>query len=144
MKNSGPLQPMETVTIKKEILEAMIQHAREEAPLECCGLLMGADRTITHHRRMGNVLQSPTRYSMGPRALFDFFRDIRSLQLRHPGIYHSHPASEAYPSKTDVHESSYPDCTYFIVSLKDVQFPSVRAFELAHRAIHEKGFRVID
>ena len=135
---------METVLIKKEILEAMIHHAREEAPLECCGLLLGADQTITHHRRMKNVLQSPARYSMDPRALFDFFRDIRSLQLRHLGIYHSHPASEAYPSPTDVDESNYPDCTYFIVSLKDLQFPSVRAFELAHRVIQEKQFRVID
>ena len=135
---------MEILAIKKEILEAMIQHAREEAPLECCGLLMGAEQTITHHRRMGNVLQSPNRYSMDPRALFDFFREMRSLQLRHLGIYHSHPASEAYPSKTDLDESHYPDCTYFIISLKEVQTPSIRAFQLAHRVIQEKTFQVID
>jgi len=135
---------METLAIKKEILEAMIHHAREEAPLECCGLLMGMDQTITHHRRMGNVLQSPNRYSMDPKALFDFFRDIRSLQLRHLGIYHSHPSSEAYPSGTDVDESYYPDCTYFIISLRDVQSPSVRAFQLARRVIQEKEFRVMD
>src|SRR5438093_2930058 len=114
---------MEQVVIKKEILEAIVQHAREEAPLECCGLLMGASETITHQRRMVNVLQSPDRYSIDPQALFDFFRDLRSLQLRHLGIYHSHPASAAYPSQTDVDESYYPDCTYFIVSLKDLQFP---------------------
>jgi proteasome lid subunit RPN8/RPN11 len=135
---------MEIVVIKKEILEAMIHHAREEVPLECCGLLMGAEQTITHYRRMGNVLHSPNRYSMDPRALFDFFREIKSLQLRHLGIYHSHPASEAYPSKTDLDESHYPDCTYVIISLKDVQAPSVRAFQLAHRVIQEKTFQVID
>jgi len=122
----------------------MIQHAREEAPLECCGLLMGASETITQHRKMVNVLQSPNRYSMDPQALFDFFRDLRSLQLRHLGIYHSHPASDAYPSKTDLDESHYPDCTYFIVSLKNVQSPSVRAFELAQRVIQEKELQVID
>ena len=135
---------MEQVAIKKEILEAIVQHAREEAPLECCGLLMGASEMITHQRRMVNVLQSPNRYSIDPQALFDFFRDLRSLQLRHLGIYHSHPASEAYPSKTDVDESYYSDCTYFIVSLKDVQSPSIRAFKLAHRSIQEKELQVID
>jgi [CysO sulfur-carrier protein]-S-L-cysteine hydrolase len=135
---------MEQVAIKKEILEVMVQHAREEAPLECCGLLMGASETITHQRRMVNVLQSPNRYSIDPRALFDFFRDLRSLELKHLGIYHSHPASEAYPSKTDVDESYYPDCTYFIVSLKDVPSPSIRAFKLAHRSIQEKELQVID
>jgi proteasome lid subunit RPN8/RPN11 len=135
---------MEQVAIKKEILEAIVQHAREEAPLECCGLLMGASETITHQRRMVNVLRSPNRYSIDPQALFDFFRDLRPLQLRHLGIYHSHPASEAYPSKTDVDESYYPDCTYFIVSLEDAQSPSIRAFELAHRSIQEKELQVID
>jgi [CysO sulfur-carrier protein]-S-L-cysteine hydrolase len=135
---------MESVMIKKEILEAMVQHAREEAPLECCGLLMGASETITHQRRMVNVLQSPNRYSIDSQALFDFFRDLRSLQLRHLGIYHSHPASEAYPSKTDVDESYYPDCTYFIVSLKNMQSPGIRAFKLAHRSIQEEKLQVID
>ena len=135
---------MEQVAIKREILEVMVQHAREDAPLECCGLLMGASETITHQRRMVNVLQSPNRYSIDPQALFDFFRDLRSLQLRHLGIYHSHPASEAYPSKTDVDESYYPDCTYFIVSLKDVQSPSVRAFSIAHRSIQERELQMID
>jgi len=135
---------MELVVITRQILEGIIRHAREEAPLECCGLLMGASETITHQRRMVNMLRSQNRYSMDPRALFEFFRDLRSLQIRHLGIYHSHPASEAYPSKTDVDESYYPDCTYFIVSLKDVQSPSIRAFDLAHGSIQEKELQVID
>jgi [CysO sulfur-carrier protein]-S-L-cysteine hydrolase len=122
----------------------MIDHAQQEAPRECCGLLMGANQTITHHRRMGNVLKSPVRYSMSPKALFDFFRDIRSLQLRHLGIYHSHPVSEAYPSETDVTESNYPECAYFIVSLKNAKSPSVRAFEIAHRLVQEKCVRVVE
>jgi [CysO sulfur-carrier protein]-S-L-cysteine hydrolase len=135
---------MQSVMINREIFEGIIRHAREEAPLECCGLLMGASEAITHQRKMVNMLQSQNRYSMDPKALFEFFRDLRSVQMRHLGIYHSHPVSEAYPSKTDVDESYYPDCTYLIVSLKEVQSPSIRAFDLAHGSIQEKELQIID
>jgi len=135
---------MQAVFIKKEILAAIIQHAVEEAPLECCGLLMGSGKTVTHLRRMTNVSRSPKHYSMDPQALFHFFKDLRSLNLRHVGIYHSHPASEAYPSRTDLEESYYPDCSYIIVSLKNADSPSVRAFSLADGSIQERELQVFE
>jgi [CysO sulfur-carrier protein]-S-L-cysteine hydrolase len=135
---------MEPVLIKKKILEAMIHHAREEAPLECCGLLTGTGKTITHLTRMTNVLSSEQRYSMDPQSLFSFFKHLRSLKLRHLGIYHSHPASEAYPSRIDVDESYYPECAYLIVSLKDTQSPSVRAFSIADRSVVERELHILD
>ena len=135
---------MQPVFIKQEILEAIIQHAVEEAPLECCGLLMGSDETVTHVRRMTNVSRSPKHYSIAPQALFHFFKDLRALKLRHLGIYHSHPASEAYPSKIDLEESYYPECSYIIVSLKNADSPSVRAFSLADGSIQERELQVFE
>ena len=139
-----PQIEVDIVLIKKEILEAIIQHAREDVPLECCGLLMGQGNLISHLRRMKNALQSPISYSMEPRALLRFFKELRSLQLIHLGIYHSHPTSEAYPSSVDVEQAYYPDCTYFIASLRNPRSPSVRAFSILDRTVQEKEIQVID
>lgn len=128
---------MVAVQIKSEILEAIVRHALEESPRECCGLLMGKDEVITHHRPMKNVLESNVRYAMEARALFQFFKDIRAANQKHLGIYHSHPATAAYPSETDVRESFYPDCAYFIISLKGPGLPEVRAFRILSGSVKE-------
>ena len=135
---------MVTVQIKREILEAIVRHAEEEAPRECCGLLMGQGEIITHHRPMKNVLASNVRYEMEAQALFQFFKDLRAANQKHLGIYHSHPVSEAYPSETDVRESFYPDCTYFIVSLKNPSLPLVRAFRLLSEGVEELAVTGVD
>ena len=135
---------MAVVQIKMEILEALVQNAQEESPRESCGLLMGEGDIITRHRPMKNVLQSNVRYAMEARALFQFFKDLRAANQKHLGIYHSHPASEAYPSETDVRESFYPDCAYFIVSLKDPRSPQVRAFRIENEVVEELAIIGVD
>jgi len=135
---------MATVQIQKEILEAIIRHAEDEAPRECCGLLVGQDEIITHHQPMKNILESTVRYAMGARELFQFFKNLRATNQKHLGIYHSHPLSDAYPSETDIRESFYPDCAYFIVSLKDPRAPLVRAFRLIGNEAEELVITGID
>ena len=128
---------MATIQIKSDTLEAMIRQAKEESPRECCGLLMGDGEVITQHRPMKNVLESSVRYAIEPRELFQFFKNLRAANQKHLGIFHSHPASEAYPSETDVRESFYPDCAYFIISLKDSASPQVRAFRIVNAVVQE-------
>ena len=135
---------MATVQIKREILKAIVRQAQEEAPRECCGLLMGQGETITHHRPMKNILESNVRYEMEARELFEFFRNLRAANQKHLGIYHSHPVSEAYPSETDVRESFYPNCAYFIVSLKNPHSPLVRAFRLPGDGAEELVISEVD
>ena len=128
---------MATIQIKSDILEAMIRQAKEESPRECCGLLMGDGEVITQHRPMKNVLESRVRYEIEPRELLQFFKNLRAANQKHLGIYHSHSGSEAYPSETDVRESFYPNCAYFIVSLKDSASPQVRAFRIVNAVVQE-------
>ena len=139
-----PFVLMATIQIKKPVLEAVVRHAREEAPLECCGLLMGQQDVITLHQPMKNALESNVRYAMEPRALLQFFKNLRAADQKHLGIYHSHPASEAYPSETDVRESFYPDCAYFIVSLQNSGSPQVRAFQIANANVAELEIIEVD
>ena len=116
--------------IKKNVLNQMIQHAQADYPLECCGLLFGKHEMISDLHTMSNLVKSTVRFEMDPLELFLFFRRLREAGDTHLGIYHSHPSTEAYPSATDIQESFYPDCTYFIVSLKDLRAPQIRAFQI--------------
>ena len=129
------------VQIEAAIVDSMVEHARLKAPLECCGLLMGKAGRITRLRRMRNLAQSPVRYEMDPGELFEFFKDLRGSGLQHLGIYHSHPSSEAYPSATDIAQSFYPDCTYFILSLLVPAAPSVRAFSISEGVVAERAIQ---
>ena len=113
----------------------MIQHAQSESPLECCGLLSGRSQVISDLHKMGNHAQSTVRFEMDPLELFQVFRKLRAAKIVHLGIYHSHPSTEAYPSATDIQESFYPDCSYFIVSLKDPRAPQIRAFQIEDKKV---------
>ena len=134
----GLFRPMmATVRIQKAVLEAILRHAQAESPLECCGLLSGEAGLITQHHPMRNSVRSESRYEIEPFELFQFFRDLRATHRKHLGIYHSHPHSEAYPSSIDIQQSFYPDCAYFIVSLKDFNTPRVRAFRIVDQPVQE-------
>lgn len=123
--------------IEAAVIDSMVEHSQLEAPLECCGLLMGQSGRITQLRRMRNLAQSPIRYEMAPWELFQFFKGLRGSGLQHLGIYHSHPSSEAYPSATDIAQAFYPDCTYVILSLLKLTAPSVRAFSIMEGVVVE-------
>jgi [CysO sulfur-carrier protein]-S-L-cysteine hydrolase len=121
---------MHQVRIRRYVLDQMIEHAQSEFPLECCGLLSGQHEVISDLHTMRNHVKSTVRFEMDPLELFKFFRRLRAAGDTHLGIYHSHPSSEAYPSATDIQESFYPDCSYFIISLKNPQAPQIRAFQI--------------
>ena len=126
------------VRIEAAVINSMVEHAEQEAPLECCGLLMGRSGRITRLRGMQNLARSPIRYEMAPRELFQFFKELRTSGLEHLGIYHSHPSSEAHPSPTDISQAFYPDCIYVILSLLAPGPPSVRAFSIIEGVVAER------
>ena len=132
-----PGEDLMRVQIEAAVIDSMVGHAQLEAPLECCGLLMGRAGRITHLRGMRNLAQSPVRYEMVPGELFQFFKGLRGSGLQHLGIYHSHPSSEAYPSATDISQAFYPDCIYVILSLLAPDSPSVRAFSIVEGVVAE-------
>ena len=135
---------MAAVRIEASVLQEICHHAQAHAPLECCGLLSGDSDVITKAHPFRNVLRSSVRFEMDPRDLFHFFKELRSSNSRHLGIYHSHPASEAYPSETDISESYYPDCSYFIISLRGSESPKARAFLIKAAAVEELEILTIE
>ena len=125
------------VVLTRDQLAAVLAQAREEAPLECCGLLLGRGRRVERVFRGTNIDRSPVTYNMDPQELFRAHREMENLGLDFVAIYHSHPRTRAFPSSTDVAKATYPDATYMIVSLQDVPTPDVRAFRIRDGEISE-------
>jgi [CysO sulfur-carrier protein]-S-L-cysteine hydrolase len=109
--------------IPRSIYDEILEHARDEAPNECCGILGGKDGAATTLYRAINAEHSPLRYTLDPNDLFRItFREIPEHDEEMLAIYHSHTASPAYPSQTDINLATYPDAVYLILSLaEDVQ-----------------------
>ena len=80
----------------------MLAHAREAAPHECCGLLIGHGERIAEAIPARNLSEAPmTTYIVDPRDHFAAIRSARARSLDVVGAYHSHPRSAAVPSSTD-------------------------------------------
>ena len=96
-----------------------MSHAREAAPLECCGLLLGQGNDIVEAVRARNIADDPaTRFVVDPGDHFKVRRAARERGLEVVGFYHSHPCSAPEPSPRDLAEFSYPGHLYAIVSLR--------------------------
>ena len=120
----------QTATIAREALDVLVAHAREAAPAECCGLLLGADAGVVEAVRTRNIADDPrSRFLIDPKDHIDARRDARTRGLEVVGFYHSHPRSPAVPSPTDLTEATYPEHLYLVVSLVD-EPPEVGLFQL--------------
>jgi proteasome lid subunit RPN8/RPN11 len=154
--------------IPQQILDAMVAHARELDPHECCGLLAGKEGLVVRHYRITNtvardaqavevfdaadvkrlgLLSEGTRaevaYFMDPKEMLAAFKDMRQHELELTVIYHSHTHSPAYPSLTDVGLAYYPDATYLIISLEDKARPDLRAYRINDRQVSPAPFQPI-
>jgi len=129
------------LTLPAGIVYDMIAHAREEAPNECCGIIAGMDGAATKLFRAHNSEASPYRYSVDPKDLFRIYRECEENDWNFLAIYHSHTASEAYPSPTDVRLAFWPEAYYVLVSLQDAGNPVVRAFRILDGTVTEEDLR---
>jgi desampylase len=122
----------------------IIAHARETAPAECCGLLIGskgAGQVIVESARARNIAADPNRFEIHPEDHLRVRRDARQRGLEVLGFYHSHPHSPATPSPTDLAEATYPGHLYLIVSL-DTEPAEVRLYRLENGAFEEERWRL--
>jgi len=128
--------------LDRATVEALVAHARSDAPFEVCGLLAFApDDTdgggVVKHWEIPNAQRSMTNYVMDSTALLHAMREIEDSEWR-LGIYHSHTHTEAFPSPTDLQLALYPEAVYLIVSLQEPQAPQVRAFDIVGGRITER------
>ena len=115
--------------IRADALAALVEHARQEAPLECCGLLIGRDDVVDECIRTRNINASHVTYQVDPADHFATEKMVRRDGRTIFGAYHSHPRTPAVPSPTDLAEAHYDDFLYVIVSLS-ADCPDVRGYRL--------------
>ena len=127
---------------------AIIAHAKKEAPNEACGILAGPPtprlrrvneiRKVTKVYRMTNTDKSSATFFMDSKEQLKVMKEIRNRGLEMVGIYHSHTETDACPSAHDVELAYYPEASYVIVSIRDKNNPSVRSFKIVEGRITEE------
>lgn len=131
------------IILKKADRDALIEHAIREFPNEACGILAGKDERVEKVYEMTNTDKTAATFFMDAKEQFKVMKDMRNFSLEMVGIYHSHVASEAYPSSHDVEMAFYPDASYVIVSLIDKNKPDVRSFKINEGKIAEEELNVV-
>ena len=131
-----------TLILTDEVRQAMVDHALAGLPNEACGLFSGtAGRTtVDAFHPMANAAVSREIYLFEPKEHRDVERAVDEAGRAVLGVMHSHPSTEAYPSRTDVDEASRFDPLgiwfFVIVTLKDPD-PAVRAYRILDAEITE-------
>lgn len=129
--------------VPRSHVDEMIEHARADAPNECCGLIGGSGDEARSIHRAQNAEASPFRYSIAPQEQLELMNRIEADGQEIVGIYHSHTRTPAYPSQTDINlASGWPDAVYLIVSLEHPEEPVVRAFRITGSEVEDVDLQV--
>jgi proteasome lid subunit RPN8/RPN11 len=135
------------VRLKRAHVEAMIAHALEDAPVECCGLLAAKDGTVVEIRRAKNREASPYRFSIDPLETrkHELAMDDAGQELA--GFYHSHTGSPAVPSPTDIRMMGPffgPPFVHFVIGVADRDTPEVRVWHIEGADKIERAYELVD
>lgn len=130
-----------TVKLLKQQYEQIVKQAKDEFPLECCGLLAGIitenEITIKKIYPLRNMDQSSEHFSLDPHEQFTALKQIRAEGYKLVGNYHSHPSTPSRPSAEDKRLAYDANALYAILSLKDTE-PELNFFKITDREFVEK------
>ena len=87
---------------------------------------------------MLNAERSPTFYRFDSTEQLRVWREMDERDEEPVVIYHSHTATEAYPSRTDISYASEPDAHYVLVSTRDPDEAEFRSFRIADGVVTEE------
>ena len=128
--------------ISQELYEAMVDHAREEAPNECCGMIAARDDQVLKLYRAANMAASPLRFEIDGREQIRIHNEIEAAGLELGAIYHSHTRTEPRPSQTDItFAQGWPGVLWVIVGLTTDQ-PEVRTWLIQDGQVTEAELAV--
>lgn len=138
------------LTIDQATHDAIIAHARRDHPDEACGVVAGAigSDLPTRFIPMLNAAMSPTFYEFDSGDLLKLYREMDDNDEEPVIVYHSHTATEAYPSRTDINLAGEPGAHYVLVSTRDGARESdpvdFRSYRIVDGEVSEEEVRVVD
>jgi proteasome lid subunit RPN8/RPN11 len=133
------------LTIHQATHDAIVAHARRDHPDEACGVVAGPAGSDRPERfiPMLNAARSPTFYEFDSTDLLRLYREMDDRDEEPVIIYHSHTATEAYPSRTDVSYASEPGAHYVLVSTREPETTEFRSFRIVDGLISEEPVEVV-
>ncbi len=127
---------MTRLRLPRSLFDDIVDHARAEAPNECCGMIASVDGRAVAVHRVRNSAASPLRYEMDGMEQYRVQTAIEDAGQQLGAIYHSHTRSDPYPSQTDINLAFYPESLYVIVGVKGSE-PDVRAWTILDGQVGE-------
>ena len=131
--------------ISQDIIDAIVAHARADHPDEACGVVAGPAGSDRPERfiPMVNAARSPTFYEFDSLDLLRLYREMDARDEEPVVIYHSHTATEAYPSRTDVSYASEPNAHYLLVSTREPDSEEIRSYRIVDGVITEEPVEIV-
>lgn len=130
--------------IGQDLIDAMVAHARADHPDEACGVIAGPDGSDSPERfiAMTNAERSPTFYRFDSAEQLKVWREMDRADEEPVVIYHSHTATEAYPSRTDISYVSEPNAHYVLVSTRDPETTEIRSYRIVDGEVTEEPIEI--
>ncbi|KAA0022836.1 Mov34/MPN/PAD-1 family protein [Antrihabitans cavernicola] len=134
------------LVIRADLVDAMVAHARADHPDEACGIIAGPEGSDRpqRHVAMVNAERSPTFYRFDSGEQLRLWREMDDADETPVVIYHSHTATEAYPSRTDISFASEPDAHYVLISTRDPAQHELRSYRILNGVVTEEQVDVVE
>jgi proteasome lid subunit RPN8/RPN11 len=133
------------LVITSELVDEIVAHARRDHPDEACGVVAGPVGLDRPQRfiPMVNAARSPTFYEFDSLDLLRLYREMDDRDEEPVIVYHSHTATQAYPSRTDVAYASEPGAHYVLVSTRAPDTVEFRSYRIVDAIVTEEEVRVV-
>jgi proteasome lid subunit RPN8/RPN11 len=134
------------LTIARELRDKIVAHARADHPDEACGVIAGPAGSERPERfiAMENAERSPTFYRFDSGEQFRVWQQMDDNDEEPVVIYHSHTATQAYPSRTDISYASEPQAHYVLVSTRDENETEFRSYRILDGVVAEEPVTVVE
>ncbi len=132
------------LTIRADLVDEIVAHARRDHPDEACGVVAGSQDRPERFVPMPNAARSPTFYEFDSGDLLRLYRDLDARDEEPVVIYHSHTATEAYPSRTDIAYACEPQAHYVLVSTREPDTHEFRSFGIVDGVVREEEVEVVE
>ncbi len=132
--------------ISRDLVDKIIAHARADHPDEACGIIAGPAGSDRPERfiPMRNAARSPTFYEFDSTEQIKVWNEMWDRDEEPVVIYHSHTATEAYPSRTDIALAAWPESHYVLVSTADPDHTPLRSYRIVDGVVTEEEVEIIE
>jgi proteasome lid subunit RPN8/RPN11 len=132
--------------IDRTIYDAIVAHARRDHPDEACGVVAGPEDSDQPARfiPMLNAARSPTFYEFDSADLLQLYKEMAAKDEEPVVVYHSHTATEAYPSRTDISYASEPNAHYVLVSTRSEDETEFRSYRIVDGEVTEEPVEITE